>query len=79
MTSTLLIGIDLGTSSVKVEVYSEDGELLASGSAPISRQDPDEWIGALRRAMPVDTPRSCGTCGKIVSVDSTSGSFLLVD
>ncbi|RLG85543.1 MAG: xylulose kinase, partial [Thermoprotei archaeon] len=78
MADVLLVGIDLGTSSVKVEVYGSDGKLMKSGSAPITRQDTGEWLEALRRATPVDLLKSWSG-DKIVSVDSTSGSFVIVD
>lgn len=55
-----LLGIDLGTSSVKVVITAATGRVLASGSAeyPILRpyagyaeQDPEQWWDAICRAV----------------------------
>lgn len=56
----MYIGIDLGTSGVKAILLSEDQQLLASHSEPLSvsrphplwsEQDPNEWWQATDRAM----------------------------
>ena len=55
----MLLGIDIGTSSVKVALSEGDGQ-VASGSAPLavssprpgwSEQPPDSWWDALRSAL----------------------------
>ena len=55
-----LLGIDLGTSSVKVVVYSTAGKILGLGSAeyPIltpqpgwAEQDPEHWWSATVQAV----------------------------
>jgi len=71
---TVYLGIDLGTSGVRVEAYSEDGSQLHLGRSPISSQDTEAWIRALRESMR-------GTRWKRwavrAAVDSTSGSFII--
>ncbi|QYK47131.1 MAG: xylulokinase [Phycisphaeraceae bacterium] len=56
-----LLGIDVGTSSLKVIIASESGEILGEGASeyPVSRprpgwseQDPELWWGALLLALP---------------------------
>ncbi|GCF92563.1 xylulose kinase [Enterococcus florum] len=57
---TLFLGVDLGTSSLKIILGTETGELLGSTSRPFaisspqagySEQDPDEWRQAFEQAM----------------------------
>jgi len=78
MTGALLIGIDVGTSSVKVGAYSNDGKQLHASSSPIHIQKTEEWLRAIREALPRNIPFGHYD-KKIVSVDGTSGSFVLVD
>lgn len=78
MKDVLLINIDLGTSGVKVEVYDERGKLLAEGKAPIHKQTTSEWVRALKEATPTSFLTS-SKGRKIVTADSTSGTFILVD
>ncbi|RQG99168.1 FGGY family carbohydrate kinase [Natrarchaeobius oligotrophus] len=73
MSETRLVGVHLGTSSVRIAVYDPDGTLLSAGEAPIEEQTTIAWERALRSATP-DLPPS-GTC----SIASTSGTVLLVD
>ncbi|VEC84391.1 Xylulose kinase [Raoultella ornithinolytica] len=56
----MYIGIDLGTSGVKAILLNEQGEVLASHTAPLtvsrphplwSEQDPEHWWQATDRAM----------------------------
>jgi len=73
----ILIGIDLGTSSIKVEAYDMNGKLVASERETISKQEPDEWLRALYKVIPRSIKES--SVKKYVVIDSTSGSFLAVD
>jgi sugar (pentulose or hexulose) kinase len=77
----MLVSVDLGTSSVKIAIFDFDGNLKALNKYPIERQDPNEWLYAIEKAMPPILHQSHGN-GKhetYVTVDSTSGSFLLID
>ncbi|MGH6948727.1 MAG: xylulokinase [Kiloniellales bacterium] len=56
-----LLGIDLGAGSLKATIIGLDGRLAGEGSHPVatsipkfgwSEQDPEEWYGALCRAVP---------------------------
>lgn len=73
MANPRLIGVHLGTSSVRVEVYSLDGERITAGKAPLGEQTTVAWERALREATP-KLPKT-GIC----SVASTSGTAVLVD
>lgn len=74
----LLIGVDLGTGGVKVEVYDVDGNIEAIGKASISRQSADEWLKAFKEAIP-KIVKECIDCEKHLSITSTSGTTLGVD
>src|SRR6478672_4099588 len=56
MARPLFLGIDLGTSRLKLQVISSEGEAIADASEPINmavptpgwaEQDPEEWWSAL--------------------------------
>ncbi len=56
----MYLGIDLGTSGVKVVLIDDDQAVVGSGSAPLeasrprpgwSEQDPEDWIVATERAI----------------------------
>ena len=58
--ASLALGIDLGTSAVKVAVLTAEGAVAGSGSAPFAtfselpgqaEQDPADWLDALGRAI----------------------------
>jgi xylulokinase len=74
-----LVSIDLGTTSVKVEIYNGGGSFLIAGRASIREQTVDAWVNALLEAFPSKALKESKPEEKIVVVDSTSGSFLLVD
>ena len=55
----LVLGIDLGTSAVKIVAVASDGAFVAAGSAPFpticdlpdqAEQDPDAWVAAAAEA-----------------------------
>jgi len=75
----VLIGIDLGTTGVRVGVYNTRGEVLATGKSSIYTQNVESWVDALIDATPFSLLRSFKPEEKIVTVDSTSGTALLVD
>lgn len=79
------MGIDLGTQSVRAVVAADDGEILGSGSAPLTgrrdgvrhEQRPLDWWTALcaasRQALrDCPAPRALAVC-------ATSGTVLLGD
>lgn len=74
----LLIGVDVGSSGVRIEVYNPNGFLIAVGRESIARQDVNEWLRAIEAAMP-SIVKECRDCEKYVSVDSTSGTYILAD
>ena len=78
MGKQLFIGIDVGSSGVRVEVYDVEGNLISAGKAGISKQTVEEWIKAIDEAMPT-VVKNCTDCEKHVSVDSTSGTFIAID
>ncbi|RLG82414.1 MAG: hypothetical protein DRO40_07695 [Thermoprotei archaeon] len=78
MTKDLFVGIDLGSSGVRIEVYDIDGVLLDEGKHHITSQDVDTWLKAIEKAMP-RIVRECRDCRKHVAIDSTSGTFIPVD
>jgi len=76
---TILIGIDLGTTGVRVGVYNIKGEILAIGKSNIYSQNVNSWIDALIEATPSKLLKDFKPEEKIVTVDSTSGTALLID
>lgn len=88
MLTDYVLGIDLGTQSLKVGVYSTDGKCLdrASASYPTynrndgySEQDPNDWWSALQTAMQsvsqsIDMERIKG-----ITFCATSSTVLLTD
>ncbi|MEM4789020.1 MAG: FGGY-family carbohydrate kinase [Ignisphaera sp.] len=72
------IGIDLGSSGVRVEVYDAEGNLISVGKESISKQSVDEWLKAVKEAVP-SIVKNCIDCEKHVSITSTSGTLLGVD
>jgi len=75
----VIVGIDLGTTGVKIEVYDVNGQLLSSSSSPIEKQNIDEWINCLKSAAPSKLLKRFKSDEKAIVVDSTSGSFLITD
>ncbi|MBV8742469.1 MAG: hypothetical protein JOZ12_11845, partial [Sinobacteraceae bacterium] len=60
MSEPLVLGIDLGTSAVKVLASAVDVQILAAGSAAFAtisevagqaEQQPSDWLAALRAAI----------------------------
>lgn len=73
MNTRKLVGVHLGTSHVRVAVYSLDGEMLQSNEEPITDQTTVAWERAFSEAVP-HLPENA-----ICSVTSTSGTAILVD
>lgn len=85
----LTAGIDLGTQSVRVVLLEEDGQVAASGTAPLDsnrsdgvrhEQDPEAWWEAVGIASRKCTESLSGgrEIGS-VAICSTSGTILLAD
>ncbi|MFJ2890802.1 FGGY-family carbohydrate kinase [Streptomyces sp. NPDC087305] len=82
------LGIDLGTQGVRALLVTADGEVLGSGSAPLTgrregvrhEQDPGEWWEAVRTASraALSSPAGRGPIGGL-AVCGTSGTVLLTD
>jgi xylulokinase len=80
----LLLGIDLGTSSVKAALYRPDGSLVAESGAsyPTQRrgaeeqQDPEEWLQAARTALAAVLPYGRPTA---MAVTGQMSGLLLLD
>lgn len=79
MENNRLIGIDLGTTRVKVDSCDLNGNLLGSGRAKIREQDTEKWIKALVKATPANVFRSYSSESKLATVVGSSGTILLVD
>lgn len=76
MTEETMVGIDLGTSGVRVVAYDARGAVRAAGSADLRAQTTDAWLDALARATPTaDLPDG----PVVLAVDSTSGTVVPVD
>ncbi len=87
----VVVGLDVGTSGVRAVALDWRGELVAEGRAafpseatrvdgPKVEQQPDAWTQAVvdaLRQLTARLPTACRVRG--VSVDATSGTFLLVD
>lgn len=71
---THLIGIDLGTSGVRITAYDTDGAVVGSDEAPLKEHSRGNWEEALKKVAP-ELPKG----NKICSVDSTSGTIILTD
>ncbi|MEM4441749.1 MAG: FGGY family carbohydrate kinase [Ignisphaera sp.] len=74
----LFIGIDLGSSGIRVEVYDIEGNLVAIGKESIYNQTCEEWLRALEASVP-NIVKECTDCEKHVSVTSTSGTLIGVN
>jgi xylulokinase len=85
---TALVGLDVGTTSVKALAVSEDGEVLATAEEAYAlstprpgwaEQDPEDWWRATERALDalgVGTPAGIGLSGQmhgLVALDAEGG------
>ena len=87
----IAIGLDLGTGGARAVAMELDGPLVAEtrsdlpaaathARGPRVEQDPQAWTTAAQKALrelSTRLPKSCNIIG--ISVDATSGTFLLTD
>lgn len=86
MTTDVALGIDIGTSGVRIAATDQANRLKAMSSAPIAaplqsggraRQDPMLWWEATRQAFKgLDL---AGLAVRAIAIDGTSGTILAVD
>lgn len=74
-----LIGIELGTSGIRVAVYDMNGTILDAKEVEIKEQTVNEWLNALIKIFPTEMLKEISSDKKILTVDATSGTMLLVD
>jgi sugar (pentulose or hexulose) kinase len=81
------IGVDIGTQSVRALALSEQGNVLGSGSHPLTssrhgpkhEQDPQQWWEGTLHACQTALQGLPTEKIKGIAVDSTSGTLLLTD
>ena len=84
------LGIDVGTQSVKAELFDEAGGSLGAGTAPLAShrqeglhtQDPRQWISATEIAVALAVGKMLEGGDAIVTgvaVSATSGSLAVLD
>ncbi|NGP46693.1 carbohydrate kinase [Bacillaceae bacterium SIJ1] len=88
MAVNYLLGIDIGTQSLKIGVYDQNGEVIAKASQSyptyhtkkgISEQNPTDWWDALRAALQqasnhIDLTNICG-----ITLCATSSTVVITD
>lgn len=88
MTTKYLLGIDLGTQSLKVGIYNESGTLLLSESsayqtnhtqAGLSEQNPNDWWQALKDALAKAKEKIDLRLINGISLCATSSTVVLTD
>ena len=80
MHDSLALGIDLGTSGVRIAVLNEQRELVYTDSTSYERglADPDDWLkSCIQLIKGIPKPFRCKLRG--VAVDGTSGTLLACD
>ncbi len=77
---SLVLGIDLGTSGVRVAVINAARELLHTEATRYAEgiQRPDDWLAACRELLN-SIPAPLRSCLRAVAVDGTSGTLLACD
>ncbi len=81
------LGLDLGTQSVRAMAVAASGEVLGSGSHPLTsqrdgprhEQNPEEWWSAITAACRIALKDLPPESIHGVAVDGTSGTILLID
>lgn len=87
MDNRTVMGIDVGTSAVRIVIVDDGGEVVASARAALPppergadgvRQDPDLWWQAVLDALDA-LPAGARASVCALAVDGTSGTLLLAD
>lgn len=82
------IGVDLGTSAVKLLLANENGKVLSSASesypvfyphAGWSEQNPNDWLAAVERAMPRLLHGFDGACVRGISFGGQMHGLVVLD
>lgn len=88
MSKDFVLGMDFGTQSLKVGVYSLTGEHIFTASAPYptrhrkngySEQDANDWWGALKSVMKIVNHDIDSRFIKSISLCATSSTVVLTD
>jgi sugar (pentulose or hexulose) kinase len=74
MVATYLVGIDIGTSGMRMTAYDTDGEIVLHDESDIETHTTEEWERALRDAA-LYLPSGRLVC----TADGTSGTVICVD
>ena len=80
MHDSLALGIDLGTSGVRVAVLNQQRDLLYTDSSGYDRglADPDDWLTSCTQLIKA-IPQELRSQLKAVAVDGTSGTLVACD
>ena len=60
-----LIGIELGTSGIRVAVYDMNGTILDANEVEIKEQTVNEWLNALIKIFPTEMLKEISSDKKI--------------
>ncbi len=86
--SDVVLGIDVGTSGVRIVAAAEDGTVVAKAAVPMAAPDrrgarvtqaPAVWWAAVDRALRDMLTNLDARCVRALAVDGTSGTLLAVD
>jgi len=86
MTTDVVLGIDVGTSGVRIVAFDRNGALVAMSKAPVaaplqnsgrSLQDPQLWWEAIEQAFAALDLKGLNVLA--LAIDGTSGTILAID
>ncbi len=81
ITEAVALGIDVGTSAVKVAAVTPRGEVVAGIRLPLRRQRPDAWWSAVRQATSrlLSTPEIIPARVRAIGLSGRGGGTVLLD